>query len=95
LVDGEYQPIPLTTEPDGVLKGYSAVLELSLCWIEERNWMRFYDPATGSYLSTLLEMHAALEYERSALEAERDAREADQQRIRELEEQLRRLKLSQ
>ena len=84
LVDGEYQPIPLTTEPDGVLKGYSAVLEISLCWIEERNWLRFYDPATGSYLSTLPEMHAALD-------AERAARADDQARIRELEGRLQRL----
>ena len=91
LVDGEYQPIPLTTEPDGVLKGYSAVLEISLCWIEERNWLRFYDPATGSYLSTLPEMHAALNAERAALESERAARSDDQARIRELEERLQRL----
>lgn len=88
LVDGQYQPIPLTTEPDGVLKGYSAVLEISLCWIEESNWLRFYDPATGSYLSTLPEMHAALDNERAA-------RAQDQQRIRELEEQLRRLEQGQ
>ena len=88
LVDGEYQPIPLTTEPDGVLKGYSAVLKISLCWIEERNWLRFYDPASGSYLSTLPEMHLALE-------AERAARDADQARIRELEEQLHRLRQGQ
>ena len=88
LVDGAYQPIPLTSEPDGVLKGYSAVLEVSLCWIEERNWLRFYDPAAGSYLSTLPEMH-------SALEAERAAREADQARIRQLEEELRRLRQGQ
>jgi len=88
LVDGEYQPIPLTTEPDGVLKGYSAVLEISLCWIEERNWLRFYDPATGSYLSTLPEMHAALE-------AERAARADDQARIRQLEERLHRLEAGQ
>ena len=88
LVDGEYQPIPLTTEPDGVLKGYSAVLEISLCWIEERNWLRFYDPATGSYLSTLPEMHAALD-------AEKAAREVDQARIRQLEEELHRLRQGQ
>ena len=95
LVDGEYQPIPLTTEPDGVLKGYSTVLEISLCWIEERNWLRFYDPASGSYLSTLPEMHAALGSERAALEAERAARADDQARIRELEAQLHRLRQGQ
>ena len=48
LVDGEYQPIELTTEPDGILKGYSEVLELSLAWDE--GCPRFYDPATGAYL---------------------------------------------
>ena len=85
LVDGEYQPIPLTTEPDGVLKGYSAVLGISLCWIEEGNRLRFYDPAVGGYLSTLPEM-------RAALDAERAARETDQRRIRELEEQLQRMR---
>lgn len=85
LVDGEYQPIPLTTEPDGVLKGYSSVLEISLCWIQDVNWLRFQDPATGALLSTLPEMHAALD-------AERAAREVDQARIHDLEEQLRRLR---
>ena len=85
LVNGEYQPIELTMEPDGVLKGYSAVLQVSLCWIEEGNRLRFYDPAAGSYLSTLPEVQAALE-------AERAARESDRARIRELEEELRRLR---
>ena len=95
LVDGEYQPIPLTTEPDGVLKGYSDVLGISLCWIEERNRLRFYDPAAGSYLGTLPELHAALREERSALQEERAAREADQARISELEDELRRLRQGQ
>ena len=95
LVDGQYQPIPLTTEPDGVLKGYSAVLHVSLCWIEEGNRLRFHDQAAGGYLSTIPELHAALQTERSALEAERAAREADQARIQELEEQLRRLRQGQ
>lgn len=95
LVDGQYQTIPLTSDPDGVLKGYSSILEISLCWIEERNWLRFYDPATGSYLSNLPEMHAALDRERAALEAERAAREEDQARIRQLEEELSRLRQSQ
>ncbi len=48
LLDGVYQPIELSTEPDGILKGYSEVLGLSLCWDE--GWPRFYDPTTGAYL---------------------------------------------
>ena len=50
LVDGVYQPIALTREPDGILKGYSAVLRLSLCWAGGRP--RLYDPATNTYLDT-------------------------------------------
>ena len=83
LVDGEYQPIELTTEPDGILKGYSEVLELSLAWDE--GWPRFYDPATGLYLEEWRD-HIR------ALQAERQARAADQERIRQLEEELRRLR---
>ena len=33
LVDGAYHPVELTTEPDGILKGYSPLLELSLAWM--------------------------------------------------------------
>ena len=95
LSGGSYQPIPLTTEPDGVLKGYSAVLELNLCWFEADNWLAFYDPATGEYLNNLRQERAALEQERAALETERAARAADQDRIRQLEEQLYRLQSGQ
>ena len=84
LAGGSYQEIPLTTEPDGILKGYSTVLELSLCWLEDDGWLVFYDPAAGEYLNNLNQ-------ETEALQAERAARAADQQRIRQLEEQLRRL----
>ena len=95
LVDAAYQDIQLTTEPDGILKGYSEVLGISLCWIEEDNWLRFYDPATGNYLRNLNQEQEALESEREAHNATRTAREADQARIRQLEEQLRRLQRDQ
>ena len=69
LVDGEYQPIELTTAPDGILKGYSAVLGLSLCWDE--NWPRLYDRVTGTYLENWPEVWAAREVaELRAAEAE-------------------------
>ncbi len=88
LVNGLYQPVELTTEPDGILKGYSDVLELSLAWDE--GWPRFYNPATGSYLENwrqdkeslqaereaLQDKREALRAEREALQAEREAREA-------------------
>ena len=95
LVEGEYQPFTLTTEPDGVLKGYSPMLALSLCWDAER--LLLYDPETGEYLSNIDQLHNAL---KAALHREEDARrrgqeaqtarEAAEARVRELEEKLRR-----
>ena len=73
LVDGEYQPIALTTEPDGVLKGYSEVLGLYLCC--DDGWPRLYDPATGRYDENWREVWATREAERTArrsAERERD-----------------------
>ena len=70
LVDGMYRPIALTTEPDGILKGYSAVLRLSLCWAGGRP--RLYDPASDTYLEHWREVVTA----RAAAEAERAAADA-------------------
>ncbi len=69
LVDGVYQPISLTREPDGILKGYSAVLRLSLCWAGGRP--RLHDPTTNTYLENWREVAAA----RAAAEVERNAAE--------------------
>ncbi len=74
LAGGTYEPIELTTGPDGILKGYSEVLELSLCWDE--GWPRFYDPVTGTYLANWRQVQEAL------LAAE--------ERVRQLEAELRR-----
>jgi Uma2 family endonuclease len=74
LAEGVYQPIELTTEPDGILKGYSPSLGLSLCWRE--GMLAFYDHETGAYLRNYKEEQAA--------------REAAEARIRQLEEELRR-----
>ena len=88
LLNGVYQPIELTREPDGVLKGYSPVLELSLCWDE--GWPRLYDPAAGTYLENWRQEAVA----RATAEAERDAeavaRAAAEAELRQLREQLRR-----
>ena len=69
LFEGVYRPIALTREPDGVLKGYSAVLGLYLCWARELP--RLYDPEAETYLENWPEVAAA----REAAEAERDAAE--------------------
>ena len=82
LVGGAYRPVALTTEPDGVLKGYSPLLELSLAWDE--GWPRLYDPAAGTYLEGWREVwRSRLDAETRALAAEAEAQL--------LREQLRRL----
>ena len=92
LADGEYRPLELTTEPDGVLKGYSPVLGICLCW--DAGVLLFYDPATETYLRNLRQERALRQAEqeqaRAELEAERAKLQAERARISELEEQLRR-----
>ena len=70
LVDGKYQEIELTTEPDGVLKGCSEVLGASVAW--DDGVPRLYDRASGMYLESVKEMRRA----RRAAEAQRDAEKA-------------------
>ena len=77
LVDGKYQEIELTTEPDGVLKGYSEVLGLSVAWLD--GFPRLYDHASGAYIERVKELWASRDEERAgreAAEAERDAEKA-------------------
>ena len=54
LVDGKYQEIELTTEPDGVLKGRSEVLGASVAW--DDGVLRLYDHASGMYLESVKEV---------------------------------------
>ena len=56
LVAGEYEPLPIHEEPDGVQWGHSPVLGLDLCW--EAGELRIYDPLAGEYLPTPPELHA-------------------------------------
>ena len=81
LVNGEYRRIALTTEPDGVLKGYSRALRIWLCWRD--GMLKFYNDSAGQYLTNLIE-------EREARQAEQEARQQVEARVRQLEEELRR-----
>ena len=76
LVDGEYCPVEIVREPDGLIWGHSAVLGLDLCWHEGE--LRFRDPSTGEFLLTPEEQRAALK----AAEARVEALEAELQRLR-------------
>ncbi len=110
LVDGEYQPIEMEQDLEGVIWGRSPALGLDLCWCAGR--LRFYDPVAMSYLRNLVEAEAVIDLEQAArrdtealaqaaearANAEAAARreaeaahEADRARIRQLEEELRRL----
>lgn len=86
---GVYHPVEMFTEPNGVIWGYSQVLNLSVCWVNRR--LRFWDRANRQYLLDPSELEDALrqsQTERDAAEAERDAA---QERIRQLEDRLKRL----
>ncbi len=76
LAAGEYQAIELTTEPDGILKGYSEVLGICFCW--DDGWPRFYDQTTGTYLENWRQTSTArAEAETRATQAETRANEAE------------------
>ena len=100
LQDGKYSPLPVSRDLDGIIRGYSPLLGLFLCW-DQAN-LRFFDPTTGEFLRTLNESESALFAARVAQEtaedraaalgnraaAAEDRAAADQARIRSLEEEL-------
>lgn len=83
LVGGEYEPVEITHEPDGLVWGHSAVLDLDLCW--DAGELRFRDPASGEFLLTPEEQRAAREAEAARADrAEAEAREL-RERLDEIE----------
>ena len=62
LVDGRYEPIEIQMMDGLNRRGYSAVLDLWLCWEDRR--LRLFDAKAGAYLRTHDE-----EYDRAELEA--------------------------
>ena len=72
LVGDRYEPIPLETGSDGIIRGYSAALQLELHW--HLGVLRFWNPATSEYLPDLTETKAQLDVaERRAQDAETQA----------------------
>ncbi len=97
LSEGEYRPIDLTVEEDGMIWGYSPTLDLCLCVKDQR--MLLYDRKTGSYLRNYAQEQAAHQEtaaERDTAAAERDternARQAAEAEAARLREELRRLR---
>ena len=73
--NGEYQPIPIEEVAEGVLQGYSEVLNLYIRWENEQ--LRWHNPETGRHITNL--------------EDEREARLRAEARVRELEARLQHL----
>ena len=90
LVEGEYQPIPIDTLPDGRFRGHSTVLNLILEWQDgQLNWI---DPDTEEHIPTFQQEREGRLAERDGRLAEREARLLAEARNRELEAELRRLR---
>ena len=86
LVDGRYEPIEIVPQPDGSLWGYSAALDLYLCW--DSSWLFFWDPRTGRFLRNIDASEDALAAEQAARQATQDALESAQETLRRLRAQL-------
>ena len=83
LVDGRYEPVAVEQAAEDVWRGYSAVLNVNLCW--RAGEFRWQDPSTGEYLRTRDEIR------RDEIEALARA-EAAEERARLLEAELRGLR---
>ena len=98
LSGGEYRPLPVERDADGILRGHSAILGLDFC-VRPDLELRLYDPAAGQWLLTPAESEAAYrdsEAARQAAEAERQAAEVSrlvaEAALQDAEEENRRLR---
>ena len=98
LADGQYRPLPLHTDADGILRGHSGVLGLDIC-VRPGLELRLYDPEAGQWLLAPEESYAAHQAAETArLSAEAAHRDAEEARLsaeaalQEAEEENRRLR---
>ena len=89
LVDGRYEPIPIETVQEGVLQGYSTVLNVLIRW--ENGELRWHDPETGQEIPTFEQEREARLAEQEGRLAEREARLAAEARLAEQEARVREL----
>ncbi len=97
LVDGIYQPIPITQMDDENFSGHSGVLNLDLRW--EQGQLGWYDPVEQRHIVTFDDERARADAEQAAriqaetrADTEQAARIQAEARVRELEKELRRLR---
>ncbi|MXY45776.1 MAG: Uma2 family endonuclease [Chloroflexi bacterium] len=88
LVDGVYQPIEVTEDTDGILRGHSDTLGLDICVLPDLE-LRLYDHVEEEWLLNYDEERDARQAAELQTQAERDARRTAEERIRELEALLR------
>ena len=94
LIDGRYQRLEITREPDGSLWGYSPTLDLYLVWQphpEAEAWLCLYDPTTNQRLQPYGPLRQSAESARAEAAAARAEAAASEQENRSLREQIRRL----
>ena len=90
LVEGEYTPMSLTEDSEGVLRCHSEVLGLDICVMPDLEF-RLYDPASGQLLRNHREEASARQAAEAAHQAVEAARQAAEAENRELRERLREL----
>ena len=71
---GGYEPIAVTRTPEGIYRGYSAVLNLELHW--DAGQLRFWNPDTGDYVLDITENRVRREASEAAHLATSDQLEA-------------------
>ena len=64
LVEDRYEPIPIETVEEGVLQGYSSVLNLLIRW--DHGELRWDDPDTGQHILTYSDLQARANAEQEA-----------------------------
>ena len=96
LVNGRYEPIDLRADESGILRGYSEVLKLDFCLVQNdtRPELRLFDPAAGEWLPSPEELAEKVRQDAEALRQESEARQAAEAEVRELRELLARAGIS-
>ena len=88
LVEGRYEPIPIETVEEGVLQGYSSVLNLLIRW--DHGELGWHDPETGHHIATFHQERTRANTAEAQVNAEQTRADTAEARVRELEEELRR-----
>ena len=85
-----YEPVDIDELAEDVLQGYSAALHLHLRW--ERGQLGLHVPETGLHIATFASERAARIQAEARADQERAARLQAEAQMREMEEELRRLR---